>query len=65
MRDDAKTELNEINNQINKAKTSLEKMEDFDELKTLQAEFVDMIPLGQFPEDEDNEKAARNQKKPQ
>ncbi|PKM82954.1 MAG: hypothetical protein CVU89_02120 [Firmicutes bacterium HGW-Firmicutes-14] len=56
MRDDGKEQLKKVNNLIQKSKTSLQEMEDFDTPKTLQAEFVDIIPLGQFPEDEEGKK---------
>ena len=51
MRDDTKEQLDIINNKIEKAKTSLEAMEEISTPKAVAAEFVDLLPLGQFPED--------------
>lgn len=50
MRDDAKEQLKIIDEKINKAKTSLDEMEETAIPKTVAAEFTDLIPLGQFPE---------------
>lgn len=61
MRDDAKEQLKTVNSKIEKAKTSLDGMEEVSIPKTLAVEFVDLLPLGQFPdnappppEDDDN-----------
>jgi len=45
-------EQQETGKLINKARTSLEKMEEVTTVKTLQTEFVDIIPLGQYAENE-------------
>ena len=64
MRDDAKQQLDIVNAKIEKAKTSLEKIDDVDEIKPLAMEFVDLIPLGQIPEeDETYHRAHRNTEK--
>lgn len=52
MRDDAKKQLDAVNKRIEKSKDSLEQMRDVDEIKTLSMEFVDIIPLGQFREND-------------
>lgn len=52
LRDDTKKQLDIVNAKIEKAKTSLEKIRKVDEIKPLSMEFVDIIPLGQIPEDE-------------
>ncbi len=56
MRDDDEKQLAAVNNLIKKAKISLQKMEDFDVPKTLEMELVDIIPLGQFPDQDDKNK---------
>ena len=53
MRDDGKQQLKIIDQKIKKAKNSLGEMENLDTIKTLEMEFVDIIPLGQFPADEE------------
>ncbi len=53
MRDDAREQLDIINAQIRKAKSSLEQMEDSDLPKNLQMEAVDVIPIGLPPEEEE------------
>ena len=53
LRDDAKGQLDIVNAKIEKAKTSLENIDEVDEIKPLAMEFVDLIPLGQIPEEED------------
>lgn len=50
MRDDGKEQLKIIDKKIKKAKTSLDEMEEKTTPKTVAAEFVDLIPLGQFPD---------------
>lgn len=50
MRDDGKEQLKIIDKKINKAKNSLEEMEEITTPKTVAMEFVDLIPLGQFPD---------------
>lgn len=52
MKDD---EFAKVSDQIKRAKESLENVEDLDVPKTLQMQFVDQIPLGQFPEDSKEE----------
>lgn len=54
LRDDAKKQLDIVDAKIEKAKTSLEKIEEVDEIKPLAMESVDIIPLGQIPEEEKN-----------
>lgn len=63
MRDDAKSQLNIVNAKIAKAKTSLEEMREIAEPKTLSMELADLIPLGQFPEEETD--PSKRKKKPQ
>ncbi len=50
MRDDAKEQLRIVNEKIKKAKTSFEEMNEETIPKTVSAEFVDLLPLGQFPD---------------
>lgn len=50
MRDDAKKQLDIINQKIKRAKTALEQMDDAAVMETLRAEAVDIIPLGQTEE---------------
>ncbi len=62
MRNDAKNQSAVVSNRIKKAKKSLAKMEGFSVPKTLQTEFVDLIPLGQFPEPRPNEEEKPSRK---
>ncbi len=55
MRDDTQEQLAAIRKQIDKARDSLEKIENYGKPETLRMNFVDVIPLGQFPDD-DNDK---------
>jgi len=54
MRDDAKEQLKAVNARIKKAKSSFEKMENFEVPKTLQTEFADLLPGIQFPDNKEN-----------
>lgn len=53
LRDDAKEQLDIVNAKIRKAKNSLEKLDEVDEIKPQAMESADIIPLGQIPEEED------------
>ncbi len=54
MRDDTKEQLAAIKERIDKAKDSLEKIGNYGKPETLQMDRVDVIPLGQFPDDNDD-----------
>jgi len=45
----------EVSDRIKRAKESLENVEELDVPKTLQMQFIDQIPLGQFPENSKEE----------
>lgn len=54
MRDDGKEQLKAVNARIKKAKSSFEKMEDFEVPKTLQTEFADLLPVVRLPDNKEN-----------
>jgi len=63
VRDNGKEQLQNVDNLIRKAKDSLGKMEEFDVPKTLQTEFVDLIPLGNFPENKEEDRHHQHETK--
>lgn len=55
MRKEDKKRFGRVDDRIRKAEESLENVEDLDVPKTLEMQFVDQIPLGQFPKDSQEE----------
>ena len=54
MRDNAKNRSKEVSRRIKKARKSLESLEGSEITQTIQAELVDIIPLGRFPDENGN-----------